>query len=253
MTIVAGPIPEEWLGETLALVWARAQRFASDAGAARSPSEAEHLRRIVAAPGALSDDAAFVLHLFAAYDTALVFSTLTANDDPATVGRLLDDPGVLPGFNDSGAHLTHMAFYDANLRGLQWAQAKPQGPGLEAVARHVRRLTAEPAAFFGVHAGRLASGWPADVTVIDPARLARRNFDAPGRRAAGLARRLRASTAGQSAPRAGRRGLGRRAARVGRRGGRRGWEFHPGGRSRKAGAGPAGRALALNRAPRVTV
>ena len=61
---------------------------------------------------------------------------------------------VVPGFNDSGAHLTNMAFYDCNLRALQLASAD----GDEGVAYMVRRLTRDPAAFFGIPAGRIDPG-----------------------------------------------------------------------------------------------
>jgi len=74
---------------------------------------------------------------------------------------------LLPGFNDSGAHLTNMAFYDGNLRMLKMAQED----GLARVAHAVHRLTREPADFLGLDAGRLEIGAQADLVLIDPARL----------------------------------------------------------------------------------
>jgi predicted amidohydrolase YtcJ len=47
---------------------------------------------------------------------------------------------MLPGFNDSGAHLINLAFFDGNLLRLQVAQRH----SIERVALAVRRLTREP-------------------------------------------------------------------------------------------------------------
>jgi len=73
---------------------------------------------------------------------------------------------MLPGFNDSGAHLTNMAYYDANLRGLQIAQRR----SLQSVAYHVGRLTRAPAEFWGVEQtlGTIEPGRQADMILIDP-------------------------------------------------------------------------------------
>jgi N-acyl-D-aspartate/D-glutamate deacylase len=118
-------------------------------------------------PNPIEDDAEFFLHLLRQWDTGLRWYTTTANRDPDTVKRLLFNPLILPGFNDSGAHLTNMAFYDCNLRTLKIAQAD----GLEKVAYAVHRLTQEPAEFFGINAGVLKVGAQADIAVIDPEAL----------------------------------------------------------------------------------
>ena len=78
------------------------------------------------------------------------------------------NPHTLPGFNDSGAHLTNMAFFDGNLTTLQVAQQESTGR----VAEAVKRLTRDPAEFFGLDVGSLEPGSQADVAVIDPDRLA---------------------------------------------------------------------------------
>lgn len=166
----AGPVPREWIGENLAGLLQRLQGWQATGGGARNEEEREHFSR---AP-TITDEVDFMLHLYREYDTALRTVTVTANRDPAITEKLLFDPQVLPGFNDSGAHLTNMAFYDGNLRGLQMAQKD----GLGKVAWHVRRLTREPAEFFGVRAGRLAVGMPADVTIIDPEALRRYQSEA---------------------------------------------------------------------------
>jgi len=77
------------------------------------------------------------------------------------------DPSLIPGFNDSGAHLTNMAFYDANLRSLQLAA---QG-GDSDVAYMVRRLSHDAAKLFGVSGGTLDIGVQADIVLIDPEEL----------------------------------------------------------------------------------
>ena len=48
----------------------------------------------------------------------------------------------------------------------------------ERVAHAVRRLTREPAEFFGLDAGRIDPGSPADLVLVDPDALARYDTDA---------------------------------------------------------------------------
>ena len=74
----------------------------------------------------------------------------------------------MPGFNDSGAHITNMAFFDANLSSLKLAKAE----GLDTVATIVKRLTREPAQFFGLDVGTLelgalASPWRVESASLD--------------------------------------------------------------------------------------
>jgi N-acyl-D-aspartate/D-glutamate deacylase len=64
-----------------------------------------------------------------------------------------------------------MAFFDANLMSLKLAQAK----SLETVSTIVKRLTREPAAFFGLDVGSLDIGAQADIVLLDPQAL--RNWD----------------------------------------------------------------------------
>ncbi len=130
------------------------------------PSEAERaaLDAVVAAMPDCVDDAGLVIHLFRTYDLDLRWYAITANGDPAKLEEALFFEHNLPGFNDSGAHLTNMAFYDANLRGLQVAARR----GTDVLAWHISRLTAEPAAFWNIDAGTLDVGAVADVVIIDP-------------------------------------------------------------------------------------
>lgn len=170
MTIDGSPVPA-WQGETLQAVYERLQRWQTSGTGAKDADEAAAFARF---PAPVGDDAAFFLHLLREYDTGLRWFTTTANRDPAVIKKLLFDPLLLPGFNDSGAHLTNMAFYDGNLRTLKIAQED----GLARVAHAVHRLTQEPADFFGIDAGVLAVGRRADLIVVDPVALARHDGEA---------------------------------------------------------------------------
>jgi len=155
-----------WSGDSLQAVYQRACAYrAGDAAQARSADE----RAVFdAMPSARPDDADFFLHLMRQFDTQLRWKTTTANRDPQLTGELLFNPLLLPGFNDSGAHLTNMAFYDGNLRMLRYAHASG---GVARVAEAVRRLTREPAEYFGMDVGRIEPGAIADLALIDPAAL----------------------------------------------------------------------------------
>jgi N-acyl-D-aspartate/D-glutamate deacylase len=166
--------PDIWTGETFAQVLGRFQAWRADPSQARSEDERKAFE---AMPDAALEEPGFMLHLFREYDLGLRWWTISANRDPDVVRDLLNNPNMLPGFNDSGAHITNMAFYDGNLRCLQIAQEE----GLERVASQVRRLTAEPAEFIGVDAGTMEVGDRADLTLIDPAALAAYDSEASSR------------------------------------------------------------------------
>ena len=120
------------------------------------------------------DEADFMLQMLRTFDTELKWSTVSANRDPQTVRELLMDPLLLPGFNDSGAHLTNMAFYDVNLRCLKIAA---QG-GDRDVAYMVKRLTRDAADVFGVTGGTINVGDQADLILVDPQQLAQYDGEA---------------------------------------------------------------------------
>ena len=122
----------------------------------------------------VQDEVDLMIAMFREFDTELVWSTTSANRDPKLTRKLLMDPILLPGFNDSGAHLTNMAFYDCNLRALQLAK---EG-GDKDVAYMVRRLTRDVSEIFGIKAGTLETGADADITIIDPKALERYDGEA---------------------------------------------------------------------------
>jgi len=115
----------------------------------------------------IEDEGDFMLQMLRSFDNDLTWSTITANRDLETVRELLMNPLLLPGFNDSGAHLTNMAFYDVNLRSLKLAA---QG-GDQDVSYMVKRLTKDAADVFGVEGGTIDLGDVADLILIDPKKL----------------------------------------------------------------------------------
>jgi N-acyl-D-aspartate/D-glutamate deacylase len=173
MTVERCPVPD-WDGETFGAIRRRLAAFqAGDRNVARSPDEAEALGSF--AP--MDREGEFLLHLLRRYDRALRWWFVVGNDRPAILKKLLFHPHMLPGFNDSGAHLINLAFFDGNLLALKMAA---QG-SLAQVAEAVRRLTRAPAEFFGVDAGRMDVGAQADLVLIDPKALGRYDTDASRR------------------------------------------------------------------------
>lgn len=166
--------PRPWAGESFQSVFERLQAWREDPALAR---DAEEASVFAAAPADAFGEAGFMLYLFHRFDLGLRWWTVSANRDPAIVRELLNHPQILPGFNDSGAHLTNMAFYDCNLRCLQLAQQE----GMDRVASQVRRLTREPAGLMGVEAGRMEVGDVADLAIIDPHALAAYDSEASHR------------------------------------------------------------------------
>jgi N-acyl-D-aspartate/D-glutamate deacylase len=119
----------------------------------------------------ISDEADFMLQIFRTFDLDLSWSTVTANRNPNTTRELLMNPLLIPGFNDCGAHLTNMAFYDVNLRSLKLASSG----GDKDISYLVKRLTKDAADLFGVKAGTINVGDVADLILVDPDALA--NYD----------------------------------------------------------------------------
>ena len=106
-----------------------------------------------------------MLHMLRTYDKAFRFWVDVGNAGNKATLELLKYKHAMPGFNDSGAHITNMAFFDANLMSLKLAQAEssangqPDGQAIDARARR---------AFFGLDVGSLDIGAQADIVLLDP-------------------------------------------------------------------------------------
>jgi len=165
------PVPE-WQGETFGAIYRRLQQFqGGERGAARSDAETAALASF---PNPIGREGSFLLHLIRSYDRELRWWFTVANDRPEILKQLLFHEHMLPGFNDSGAHLINLAFFDGNLLTLQIAARE----SAEKVAHAVRRLTREPAEFFRLDAGRIDPGAQADLVLIDPDALLKYDTDA---------------------------------------------------------------------------
>jgi N-acyl-D-aspartate/D-glutamate deacylase len=101
------------------------------------------------------------------YDKKFRFWVDVSNAGNRATLDILLNKNAMPGFNDSGAHITNMAFFDGNLMSLKLAQAQ----SLQTVSTIVKRLTREPAEFFGLDVGSLEIGAQADIVLLDPQAL----------------------------------------------------------------------------------
>ena len=161
LTFDGAPIAD-WNGETFLQVIERLHDFQKgNQSAARSDAEREALALF---PNPLLDDADFMLHMLSTYDTKFRFYADVANDREEAILPLLLNKNTLPGFNDSGAHLTNLAFFDGNLMSLKHAL----NDSVATFSKIVKRLTREPAEFFGLDTGTIDIGAQADITMINP-------------------------------------------------------------------------------------
>ena len=165
LMIFDGAPVADWDGESMQAVYDRLERWQQGAQAeARSDEERAAFELF---PRPIRDDADFMLHMLRTYDKAFRFWVDVGNAGNKATLELLKYKHAMPGFNDSGAHITNMAFFDANLMSLKLAQAE----SLQTVSLMVRRLTREPAAFFGLDVGSLDIGAQADIVLLDPQAL----------------------------------------------------------------------------------
>ncbi len=175
MTIDRAPV-KIWQGESFAAVFARLKEFQGGANVSRDADEKTAFEKF---PAPVANDGAFMLHMLREYDRELYWSTISANVSEKALRKLVMSPMFLPAFADSGAHLTNLAFYDANLRALKIAFDER---GLAGVAYMVRRLTKDPAELFNIDAGSIAIGAQADLVLIDPAALKKHDGEASTQR-----------------------------------------------------------------------
>jgi len=106
------------------------------------------------------------LDLALASDLDARFRMAVTNTDETIVAELLQDPTVVLGLSDAGAHASQLcdASFSTHLLG-HWVREK-KTLSLEAA---VRLLTSRGADLFGLEGrGRLAPGAIADVTLFDP-------------------------------------------------------------------------------------
>jgi N-acyl-D-aspartate/D-glutamate deacylase len=136
---------------------------------------------IAAAQGKDGVDA--FLDLTLADDLELEFTMTSFNTRVDRMSELLNNPSVLIGLGDGGAHVDMLcdAGYPTYLLGT-WVRER----GVLGLEEAVRRLTSDPADLFGIRdRGRLLPGLAADVAIFDPASVGssnrgERRYDLPG-------------------------------------------------------------------------
>jgi N-acyl-D-amino-acid deacylase len=111
------------------------------------------------------------------------FVVALLNNNRQRVGKLVSDPRTIIALSDGGAHVDQIcdAGYCTYLLGT-WVREQ----GVMSLEQGVKRLTSEPADFFGVKGrGRIAQGLAADLAIFDPATVGsaergRMRSDLPG-------------------------------------------------------------------------
>ena len=124
-----------------------------------------------------------VLDLAIEDDLNISFSQAVFNTNEERLGKLINDPRPMLGLSDAGAHVNLLcdAGYCTYLLG-HWAREK----NAITLEYAVKRITSEPANFFGIRErGQLKQGWKADVAIFDAttvnsARRATMQHDLPG-------------------------------------------------------------------------
>lgn len=171
MVVDKAPV-KAWSGRNFAELKARFEQWQQQ-GDSLCVDEAEQ-QFFASCPAGNLTQGEFLFELIRHFDRDLRWYAVSANDRPEILEKLLFNQHTLPGFNDCGAHITNMAFYDGNLITLQIAQRH----SLDKVAEAVQRLTRDPAAFFNLKTGSLEIGDQADITIINPEQLAKHDAQA---------------------------------------------------------------------------
>ena len=162
LLIFDGAPVSEWDGESFEAVSDRLNRYkAGDLASARTDQERDVFDSF---PETHTDEPGFILHLLRRYDRHFRFYADVGNQGNRATLELLLGENTLPGFNDSGAHITNMAFFDANLMSLKLAKQQDEAT----VAQMVHRLTRKPAEVFGLDAGSLEIGARVDLVLLNP-------------------------------------------------------------------------------------
>ena len=111
------------------------------------------------------------------------FTMASFNTRVDRMAELLNDPSILIGLGDGGAHVDMLCDcgYPTYLLGT-WVRER----GVLSIEQAVRRLTSDPADFFGISdRGRLQPGLAADIVIFDPDTIGsgnrgERRYDLPG-------------------------------------------------------------------------
>jgi N-acyl-D-aspartate/D-glutamate deacylase len=152
---------------------------------ARSPGlkrfEGMTIAEIARAEG--KDGVDTLLDLTLADDLELEFTITTFNTRVDRMAELLNNPAVLIGLGDGGAHVDMLcdSGYPTYLLGT-WVRERE----VLSLPEAVRRLTSDPADLFGIRdRGRLRAGLAADIAIFDPQTIGssdrgERRYDLPG-------------------------------------------------------------------------
>ncbi|MFN0303918.1 MAG: N-acyl-D-amino-acid deacylase family protein [Burkholderiales bacterium] len=116
-------------------------------------------------------------------DLDIEFTLATFNNRPDRMREILANPDILIGLGDGGAHVDMLcdSGYPTFLLGT-WVRDQE----VLTLEQGVRRLTSDPADFFGIKdRGRLKTGLAADITIFDPKTIGssnrgERRYDLPG-------------------------------------------------------------------------
>jgi N-acyl-D-aspartate/D-glutamate deacylase len=143
--------------------------------------EGKTVAEIAAAEGKDGVDAFLDLTLADDLDNEFTMQSFNTRVDRMT--ELLNDPSILIGLGDGGAHLDMLcdSGYPTYVLGT-WVRERHALTLEEAV----RRMTSDPADFFGIRdRGRLKPGLAADLAIFDPATVGsagrpERRYDLPG-------------------------------------------------------------------------
>jgi len=145
------------------------------------PLEGRTVAELAAARGIDGVDALLDITLEDDLDNEFTLQSFNTRAD--RVAELLNDRSILLGLGDGGAHLDMLcdAGYPTYVLGT-WVRERK----VLSLEEAVRRMTSDPADFFGIrNRGRLAAGLAADITIFDPASVAsvgrpERRYDLPG-------------------------------------------------------------------------
>jgi N-acyl-D-aspartate/D-glutamate deacylase len=123
------------------------------------------------------------LDLTLADDLENEFTMTSFNNRPERMAEILNNPAMLLGLGDGGAHLDMLcdSGYPTYVLGT-WVRERK----VLTLEHAVQRMTSDPADFFGIRdRGRLAPGLAADLAIFDPATVGsagrpERRYDLPG-------------------------------------------------------------------------